>query len=358
MSASSNSNQRPKYRARSRSRNATNTFDPHEKVIRDLMSQNESLKGDIKKCNDEKENLEKINEKTQEQIDKDKQVFIKLSKETSNCDSELFELKARIKYLEVRLDSDQKKLKLKESKKANNFGPNEKVVRELRELELSRKSRKNRQPQGEVTLKECEDSIKNIESEIKDLEFKLKNNKKDHQKSNSTLYGVLDEHNFNYIFLDHQFKDDEQTTFGEYKKSFETIHKNYNILIGFYKELIGKCKVYGIDECHISHKILRTNFNLLKIESDFNYEQRDLVNKLVHSIIARGIDENRVTRHFKDAEKANYAYYRKSYDEVKKTYKRVLDYYNELIIKCSNTYPHLGPMINLQMSEISKIVNP
>jgi TolA-binding protein len=49
-------------RSRSVSLNVTNKFDPHEKVIRELMAQNDSLKKQLKKCNDEKEELEKIND--------------------------------------------------------------------------------------------------------------------------------------------------------------------------------------------------------------------------------------------------------------------------------------------------------
>jgi predicted RNase H-like nuclease (RuvC/YqgF family) len=111
---------------RSQSRNLNNTVDPHEKVIRDLMAQNDSLKKILKKCNDEKEKLEKINEKNQLHIDKDKQAFIKLTKEKSRCDRELLEAKSRITYLE----SEQTKLKLRELNKTM-------LPSELRELSIS-----------------------------------------------------------------------------------------------------------------------------------------------------------------------------------------------------------------------------
>jgi hypothetical protein len=90
---------------RSRSQNVNNRFDPHEKVIRELMAQNESLKKILKKCNDEKEKLEKINEKNQEHIDKDKQSFIKLTKEKSNCDRELLEARESMKRLDKMLNT-------------------------------------------------------------------------------------------------------------------------------------------------------------------------------------------------------------------------------------------------------------
>jgi len=111
---------------RSQSRNLNNTVDPHEKVIRDLMAQNDSLKKILKKCNDEKEKLEKINEKNQLHIDKDKQAFIKLTKEKSRCDRELLEAKSRITYLE----SEQTKLKLRELNKTM-------LPSELREISIS-----------------------------------------------------------------------------------------------------------------------------------------------------------------------------------------------------------------------------
>jgi len=208
-----------------------------------------------------------------------------------------------------------------------------------------------------MLLKECEDSYAKLKLEMNEMEFSLHHNKREHDQTINILYSLLEENNFDYVSLDHRFKDEDQTKYGDYKKSYEEIDKKYKMLVDFYKELKGKCVPKDTEEdCYMMHKILRTEFNIMNIARDYYYEQRDEKNKLVHSIMDRELDKETlsvaVKRHFKDDEQATSAYYRKSNDEVNKTYKRVLDAYNELITKCMNN-PRLTEMIHLQMTKLS-----
>jgi hypothetical protein len=63
-----------------------------------------------------------------------------------------------------------------------------------------------------------------------------------------------------------------------------------------------------------------------------------------------------VKRHFKDDEQATYAYYRKSHDEVNKTYKKVLESYYKLTLKCRDN-PRVKELFSLQMSELRELRN-
>jgi hypothetical protein len=207
-------------------------------------------------------------------------------------------------------------------------------------------------------LKECEDSYKKLMLEMNEMEFSHHHNKREYEQSNNIFYSLLQDRNFDYVSLDHKFKDEEQTIYGDYKKNYEELDKKYKLVVTFYKELKGKCISKDTEEdCYMMHKILRSEFNIFQIARDYYYEQKDHVNRLVHSIMDRDIDEVTldvtVKRHFKDDEQATYAYYRKSYDEVNKTYKKVMQAYNELVTDCE-IHPHLKQMINLQMSELSK----
>ena len=219
------------------------------------------------------------------------------------------------------------------------------------------KSVKNRVV-NQTLLKECEESYALLKGDTKRMEFSLKHNQKEHEKTNNTLYSLLQSRDFYYQMVDHRSEQEDQTKYGDYKKSYEEIDKKYKILVTFYKELKGKCVTKDTEEdCYMMHKILRSEFNIFKIGRDYYFEQRDQINRLVNTILNTKLDEVEidmlVKRHFKDDEQATYAYYRKSFDEVNKTYKKVLESYNELIAKCS-IHPHLTQMINLQMTELSR----
>jgi hypothetical protein len=208
-------------------------------------------------------------------------------------------------------------------------------------------------------LKECEESYAKLKLEMNEMEFSLHHNKREHEQSNNILYSLLQDRNIDYVSLDHKFKDEEQTKYGAYKKSYEEIDKLYKMIVTFYKEYKGRCLSKDTEEeCYTMHKILRTEFNIMKIARDYYYEQREQTNKLVHSIMDRELDEldMLVKRHFKDDEQATYAYYRKSHDEVNKTYKKVLESYYKLTLKCRDN-PRVKELFSLQMSELRELRN-
>jgi chromosome segregation ATPase len=150
--------------------------------------------------------------------------------------------------------------------------------------------------------------------------------------------------------------DKDKEAFRKLNKELESCKKMISRHESIYLDLMSKYDKLNVnykdnekilDEYNVSFKMLRSQNKELERLNEFQKKANDETNKLFKKTMkSREIDTDELERYYKQYFSMEDEFYKKSYEELKKVHKKLLEFYNELKNECSKTYPHLKKMMN------------
>jgi len=151
-------------------------------------------------------------------------------------------------------------------------------------------------------------------------------------------------------------KDKDKEEFRKLNKELESCKKTISRHESIYLDLMSKYDKLNVnykdnekilDEYNVSFKMLRAQNKELERLNEFQKNANDETNKLFKKTMkSHEIDIDELERYYKQYFSMEDEFYKRSYEDLKKVHRKLLEFYNELKNECSKTYPHLKKMMN------------